>query len=112
MNAYFLETPKDRWLELTPLSKITDEEAIEVARICSKYLPTGNLGGFRIEVYKSIHNRTVVSWGSSHKDKFLVESAVNITSGADFLRSRGYAIPFEGKSVDELIEMGVLKLRE
>lgn len=97
-------------LLLTSLTDITDEHAIEVARICNPYFPINE--DLEIEVFTNGFGRKVVSWGDSPKSKFLIEDAVNITNGADFLRKNSYALPFDGSSVDELKEYGWLKIKE
>lgn len=77
---------EDFCLLLTPLSAITDEHAIEVGKIRYNDMCS-------VPIYE------------------LAELARH-TEVSDFLRSKGYALPFGGKSVEQLIEMGILKLRE
>lgn len=75
------------FLELKPLSKITDEDAISMYRGLERNYESANQF---LEDYKSIG--------------FLEQSEV------DFLRSKGYAVPFMGYSVDELVKIGWVQL--
>lgn len=80
------------YLELTSLKEITDEDAYYLA---DKYF---------WELIDSTYAEKV-KWGR--------ESAKELSSRAeysDFLRSRGYALPAFGFSVDELVVAGVFKL--
>ena len=77
----------DFFLQLKPLSKITDEDAISMYRGLGRNYESANQF---LEDYKSIG--------------FLEQSEV------DFLRSKGYAVPFMGYSVDELVKMGWVQL--
>lgn len=94
-------------LSLKPLSQITYEDAIEVAKICSHYFPINE--DVECEVFINSFGRKVVSWGKSYKEKFLVEHAKDTTQGADFLRSKGYLLPWRGLSVEEIISYGWAK---
>ena len=77
----------DFFLQLKPLSKITNEDAISMYRGLERNYESANQF---LEDYKSIG--------------FLEQSEV------DFLRSKGYAVPFMGYSVDELVKMGWVQL--
>jgi hypothetical protein len=83
------------YLELTSLSDITDEDAIEVGLIHhprKKPLP---------------HHKTV---GRRLVNEFL-SGVYNLRlDEADYLRSKSYALPFNGKSVEKLIELGWLRV--
>lgn len=83
-------------LLLTPLSAITDEDAIEIAKICG--IEEGVISsGLKKDFRKNLSN-----------DLF-DDMTIDI---ADFLRSRGYALPAFGFTVDELVEVGVFKLKQ
>ena len=85
----FIETnlqDKD-YLLLKPISKITDEDAISMYRGLERNYESANQF---LEDYKSIG--------------FLVQSEV------DFLRSKGYAVPFMNYSVEDLVKMGWVQL--
>ncbi len=75
------------FLELKPLSKITDEDVISMYRGLERNYESANQF---LEDYKSIG--------------FLEQSEV------DFLRSKGYAVPFMEYSVDDLISFGWVRL--
>ena len=77
----------DFFLQLKPLSKITDEDAISMYRGLERNYESANQF---LEDYKSIG--------------FLEQSEV------DFLRSKGYAVPYMEYSVDELVKMGWVQL--
>ena len=77
-------------LELKPLSSISDEDAIEVSKLCV------NGDDKRIENIK-VYARIYA----------LQSALIN-----DFLRSRGYALPWMGLSVEKLIKYGWIKLKE
>ena len=77
----------DFFLQLKPLSKITDEDAISMYRGLERNYESSNQF---LEDYKSIG--------------FLEQSEV------DFLRSKGYAVPFMGYSVDDLVKIGWVQL--
>ena len=77
----------DFFLQLKPLSKITDEDAISMYRGLERNYESSNQF---LEDYKSIG--------------FLEQSEV------DFLRSKCYAVPYMEYSVDELVKMGWVQL--
>lgn len=77
----------DFFLQLKPLSKITDEDAISMYRGLERNYESANQF---LEDYKSIG--------------FLEQSE------ADFLRSKGYALPFMNYSVEDLVSFGWVRL--
>ena len=77
----------DFFLQLKPLSKITNEDAISMYRGLERNYESSNQF---LEDYKSIG--------------FLEQSEV------DFLRSKGYAAPYMEYSVDELVKIGWVQL--
>lgn len=77
-----------RILLLKPLSSITDEDAIEVA----------NIHGFNTEKYNP-----------EAKDK-IVYHVQGDADCRDYLRYKGYALPYLKYTVDQLQEMGWIKL--
>lgn len=88
--------PEGAWLEVKPLSSTTDEDAIEVAKIEDPEF--NDPLGFGRRLIKNFHRVlfTTAKW-------------IPII---DYLRSKGYALPAFGYSVDELVEAGVFKLKE
>ena len=131
-------------IALTPLSKITDEHAIEVAKLAHQS-QSDNWKvvrrdkdilhvEWRNEKYGETRHISIMpqyatvnanhSFDKSVNDKYesfkVNIGEIHLSSKypipyiaiVDYLRSKGYALPFLGKSVEELIEMGVLKLKE
>ena len=104
----FKEEGSQYFLNVTPLSKITDEDAIMVAKM---------RWGNDVEIFE-IHKL-------SNGVKFFIKQPHILGRGykgiylhrlfleeADYLRSRGYAMPAMGYTVDELIEAGVFRIKE
>jgi hypothetical protein len=84
------------FLELKPLSLITDEQAFEIAKILKVELNPKNVIEFiHISIKKYIEN-----------DYKGIDSHV-----LDFLRSKGYALPYMSLSVEKQIEYGWIKLK-
>lgn len=110
-------------IELTPLSAITDEHAIEVARIGGYPKQTPKIYDRDFEPPKDLMNDTTLLRGKKYVSGIMGVMMFGLSERSqpdptrasviiDFLRSKGYALPFGGKSVEQLIEMGILKLRE
>lgn len=87
------------FIELTPLSAITDEHAIEVAS--------------SLEPIAFRKRQTAVRWAKMYlKDNSTLTVTINTAVKiVDYLRSKGYALPYGGKSVEELIKLGYLKIK-
>ena len=83
---------KERFLELKPLSSITDEDA--------KFCGFGNKKDF------------IKVWDTYGSEVFLERFIFNNLHFTDYLRSKGYALPYNGLSVDEQIECGWIKLKQ
>ena len=130
----------DSYLELKPLSQISDEDAIHIARVCHQ-VPNSN---FEIKRQDDIiHATNIDNVGIERhicinfkyatincniripddNDK-LVNYKVNISEihmnasrvvgyiqSLDYIRSKGYAIPYMDLSVKDLIEYGWIKLK-
>ncbi len=75
---YWWEKSSASSLELKPLSKITDEDAKALN-----------------------HSSEYISWLKNKTSKEAMSARV-----ADYLRSKGYAVPFMGYSVEELSSFG------
>ena len=82
----------DDYLELKPISQISDEDAIEV----SKEYPA-----FGSDIRNSVKEL--------FKEWNVLE--LSIETG-DFLRSKGYALSYMDLSVEDLVEYGWVKLKE
>lgn len=89
---------ENHYLEIKPLSSITDEDAYLVAKI-----------SFRGEEYHSseIGKRLVQSVESENASYF---SGALCCAIYDYLRSKGYALPYMGLNVEKQIEYGWIKL--
>lgn len=90
-------------LELKPLSQITDEDALELFNLispdwkdCSNEISFG-------KAYAS---------GYDEKDIERAHTTFEALLIIDFLRSKGYAIPYMGISVEQQMEWGWVKLKE
>lgn len=90
-------------LLVRPLSSITDEDAVEVAKIVH-----GNPDFHNVESGKYYINKMLLV-----EDRYspLYFSFYQVSRTIDFLRSKGYAMPYLDWSVDELLEAGVYKLQ-
>jgi hypothetical protein len=84
------------YLELTSLSDITDEDAIEVANI--------------LGIRKDVSNKLRIEWAINSLNENRTLKAIQGAMAYDYLRSKSYALPFNGKSVEELIELGWLRV--
>ena len=87
------------WINVIHLSQITDEHAIEVAKIEYSFDETWSQEKL---IY---HGRAFVLTFSTIESRFPVEVA-------DFLRSNSYALPWNGLLVEELQKRVWIKLRE
>lgn len=90
---YYLTTNNTCILVLKPLSKISDEDEIELAEI------TG--------LHKVNYLVNAIHFG----EKYIIDTNTN-QQVIDFLRSKGYALPWMDLSVEDLIEYGWIKLIE
>lgn len=79
-------------VKLKPLSQITDEEAVKVIMI--------GLG----KDYKEFDGEPVAAV------EYYKTSIVFDSNEADYLRSKGYALPFLGLTVEQMIEANWIKL--
>ena len=116
----------DDFLELKPLSQISDEDTIEVAKLVSPMLfeGRGKNGGHYIDKsetwwYSVKHNGKTLMvdidldgyvFEYDEVDEYKRPSRSLI--GTDYLRSKGYALPYMDLSVEDLVEYGWIKLKE
>lgn len=90
----------DFYIEVTTLSQISDEDAIEVAKINGELkFPTYNIN-ITIQAIKEALIEAI-QVGSLHMPIEMI----------DYLRSKGYALPAFGYSVEQLIEKLIFKLK-
>ena len=132
------------YLVLKPISSITDEDAIEVAKlvhqidsgweVIKRYRPGKDFGSIHVERRGNINDiyhisiqfstgevianhhflKTDTDDSASYKTNI---GKINVTSQkpvpfyaiVDFLRKKKYAVPFDGYSVKELVESGLIK---
>lgn len=93
------------YLLLKPLSSISDEDVIEVAKIMDRK------SLIDIESNKAIltvHKRVAIQYISDGNTMF--RDFETVTMVTDYLRSRGYALPWNGLSVEKQIEYNWIKL--
>ena len=84
----------DDILQLKPLSKISDEDALILSKM-----------RYSFEEYINLENgKCMVSCHENQKDLMQIQ--------VDFLRSKGYALPYMDLSVEDLIDYGWVKLEE
>lgn len=137
-----VEYLEDSYLELTPLSQITDEDLEHVAQIAHErdikfeikrrkdiFYATSSPDKVGIYYFISMMPKyaTVCSTmnftktkDEGHKQFTINIGKVNLSSAkpiayimiVDFLRSKGYALPYMGLSVDQQISYGWVKLKE
>lgn len=92
------------YVKLTPLSSITDEDAIEVSNLL--------VNGYEIgcEPHTLDNGLDFISRFKYNDGKENFYSAIEWSNAIDLLRSKGYALPFLDLSVSDLIEYGWIKL--
>ena len=107
-GAWNLKHP-DFFLKLKPLSEITEEDAIEVLKLI--YPKTRNIESNCIRFFRE-------SYGSPRVNQYYkedIERYVNIHPNLeriaiDYLRSKGYALPFMEYSLEDLISFGWMRV--
>lgn len=111
-------------LELTPLSSITDEHAIQACEVAYNLSFTYGAKwttkrdreiGFITIKSKSSHHSFDLDFNSGiveqYQDEFnRTENIMDHYAVCDYLRSKGYALSFMGLSVDQLVEYGWVSL--
>lgn len=94
-------THEDAYLELKPLSQISDEDAYALASI--------------LEISNSlILTAKVIEVKSWLRDEFgfgKISHKWEAMEVQDYLRSKGYALPWMGIKIEELIDYGWVKLK-
>lgn len=90
------------YLELIPLSQITDEDALKAYRF--HWSPESFED---IEEANKIDTPVAVEWLKNYGKPKYIKLTIE---GSDYLRSKGYALPFLGISVDQQIEWGWIRL--
>lgn len=85
-------------LLLKPLSAITDEDAIEVCEIFGAYYP-------------SVENGRAIVMNIDESDELESIVAIRYIEIIDYLRSRGYLLPFRQYTTQQLLDMGWAKIK-
>lgn len=109
-NLSYEEFLEDGWLELTHLSQIRDEDAIEVIRfftpdINPDYVKQADKEEFE-QFFLILSGDLLEECASNNYSPLVYQKTY------DYLRSKGYALPYMGLSVEKLIEFGWVKLKE
>lgn len=91
------------FLILTPLSQITDEDAIEVGKIFDYWPLRKNITESELDDFKNHLFNQAFEW-----DHYSIKESLNVV---DFLRHNGYAFEWMGLSVEQLVSFGWVKLR-
>lgn len=100
-------TDNDIRLYLTPLSKISDEDALEVAKL-NHWMHLSN----NPKIYINGFGDKVVKTSESYQYGHFVINKDNLNANHfDFLRSKGYALPYMGITVEDQIKNKWIKLK-
>lgn len=112
------------FLMLKPLSLISDEDAIGVAEIvCPEMFKFAGNDPIQIERQeewltvsrkRNINSVDIDFFGYTTCQNEYIDykrNSVGTTHAVDYMRSRGYALPFMGLSVEELVNRGWVKLK-
>lgn len=92
------------YIELTDLSAITDEDAIEVAKIWFKESKTDR------SYHTAFNGKSVINRFQSEHSQTCPNGIIKVLEIVDFLRSRSYAVPYNGLSVKTMIDYNWIKL--
>lgn len=95
---FFKDTKDKYWLELKPLSEITDEDKIKITLMF-------------LEMESAPHENVMYCFKNSVKP--LLDKVDKMQGRiVDYLRAKGYALPWMGLSVEAMVESGWIKLQE
>jgi hypothetical protein len=115
INAHSIQyVDNHSYLELAPLSQLTREDAIFI--YCKK---NGIFRTERVSLVEYTFSNNVLSidiYSPDYSSELTPKDYIYINNLSvylsDYLRSKGYAIPYMGLSVETLIEYGWIKLKE
>lgn len=96
----------DFFIELTPLSQISDEDLLKISRMNFLNSDIRNVGANEFSFWYDVRGANKGRW--FHKSDYW--GNLN-TQQSDYLRSKGYALPWLGISVEEQIRRGWVKLK-
>ena len=111
----------DDILQLKPLSKISDEDAFEIGCLINCWTKWERKEDwFRDDKMKETHilsgrgfaKACDKSFGAGMTHPFHDNNSTDILTAYDYLRSKGYALPYMDLSVEDLIDYGWIKLEE
>jgi hypothetical protein len=107
----------DSYLELRSLQSISDEDAIEVATVYEPFVPlkVSQRNTFSVRIahtdddgdhdFCTIFFDGEIDNGGNH-------GSTHDLQAYDYLRSRGYLLPFRSYSIQQLLDMGWAKIKE
>jgi hypothetical protein len=93
-------------IEVKPLSSIIDEDAIEVAKIM---YPDYEFNGQTDMIAQAKDILLLITKAFNGQRVYDLKEPMHLV---DYLRSKGYALPAYGFSVEQLVESGIFKLTE
>ena len=96
----------DFFLELKPLSKITNEDLLFICKNRNGKIESIELLG--IKESKGISHLNIKTHFSNGWNDFYI--TINEIENIDYLRSKGYALPFMGYSVEDLVSFGWVRV--
>ena len=100
----------DDYLELKPLSQISDEDALWT--INNHYFKFEN-PILELSKLKALTKEIHISYIFNDATRHLILKPENLyPHNYDYLRSKGYALPYMDLSVEDLIDYGWVKLKE
>lgn len=115
VNGFCKVLLSKEFLILRPISKISDEDAIELMRIKIDSKGGGDeIKSIEIESKTSDGFTFIVkyrNWGDDRQG-FVFNGHTNPLSFYDYLRSKSYALPWMGLSVEDLIGYRWIKIEE
>ena len=106
----------DDYLELKPLSNISNEDAIEIGKItgcwtAEEVVECGDEINYELIKYGKLFCDGVgKKWGLGMSCPF-VGTLQDIIDAIDYLRLKSYALPYMDLSVEDLIDYGWVKLK-
>jgi hypothetical protein len=100
INRFIIQYMENTFLKLKPLSSISAEDAIEVGRI------------LKIDFKPQYLINEVREWIDCRFGFGRIEHRFECFEILDYLRSKGYALPFMGVGVETLVSWGWVKLHD
>ena len=106
----------DSYLELKPLSQISDEDLIQLT-----YIPEGwkifkiyhtTRDGYSAVKIRKLYDDNDLKFNADGYKYDMKTLSVKMANTVDYLRSKGYALPWMDLSVEDLVKYGWIKLKE